>query len=61
MMMMMMNNNNKTLLLWLAFRMGSSLIPAPAASDSHTFILMLLYADDLVLLADSAAHLNTAL
>src|SRR3569833_423762 len=45
----------------VAYRIYGQLVPAPAAGDAYMDILMLLYADDLVLMADSAAGLKLAL
>jgi hypothetical protein len=45
----------------VAFRAGGQLVPGPLPSDQVLPILMLLYADDMVLMADSAAALTTAL
>lgn len=47
--------------LQLAFRMNGQLVSAPAATDDDTAMLILLYADDMVLMADSAAGLAAAL
>jgi len=45
----------------LAFRIQGELIPAPAVGDCQRALLLLLYADDLALMADSADGLRTAL
>jgi hypothetical protein len=45
----------------VAYRISGQLMQVPASTDSITTTLMLLYADDLVLLADDAAALRTAL
>ena len=45
----------------VASRISGRLLAPPSPADLSTAMLLLLYADDLVLLADSAADLNTAL
>jgi len=44
-----------------AYRINGQLVSPPSHADTHTSILLLLYADDLVLLADSAEDLGLAL
>jgi hypothetical protein len=45
----------------LAYRIGDQLVPVPSLGDAALALLLELYADDLVLLADSAADLRTTL
>ena len=45
----------------IAFRIDGQIVPLPNHADTDMAMLLVLYADDLVLLADSAEGLNTAL
>lgn len=45
----------------LAFRVGPDLVPVPGPGDAEGWALLLLYADDLMLTADSWEGLDTAL
>ena len=45
----------------MAYRIDGQLVSAPSGQDAHMAILMLMYADDLVLMADNAAGLEIAL
>jgi hypothetical protein len=45
----------------MAFRLGDELLAVPQALDSELCALMLLYADDLVIMADSQADLRLAM